>query len=107
MIERIDPSYENEASELRLTAAAGDGANRESSVGGLVERLEMSQPAVSKQLRVLREAGLASVRRDAQRRIYRLNPEGLREFDEWLQPFRAFWERRVDAMEHALSSMED
>ena len=79
----------------------------ESSVGALVERLEMSQPAVSKQLRVLREAGLASVRRDAQRRIYRLNPEGLQELDEWLRPFRAFWERRLDAMEHALSSMED
>ena len=79
----------------------------ERSVGALVQRLEMSQPAVSKQLRVLREAGLASVRRDAQRRIYRLNPEGLRECDEWLRPFRAFWERRVDAMEHALSSLED
>ena len=77
------------------------------SVGALVERLEMSQPAVSKQLRVLREAGLASVRRDAQRRIYRLNPEGLRELDEWLEPFRAFWEPRLDAMEHALSIMED
>ena len=79
----------------------------ERSVGALVERLEMSQPAVSKQLRVLREAGLASVRRDAQRRIYRLNPEGLRELDEWLRPFRAFWERRLDAMENTLSSMED
>ena len=67
----------------------------------------MSQPAVSKQLRVLREAGLASVRRDAQRRIYRLNAEGLRELDEWLKPFHAFWERRVDAMEKTLSSIED
>ena len=79
----------------------------ERSVGALVQRLEMSQPAISKQLRVLREAGLASVRRDAQRRIYRLNPEGLRECDEWLRPFRAFCEGRVDAMEHALSSLED
>ena len=76
-------------------------------MSALVERLEMSQPAVSKQLRVLRDAGLASVRRDAQRRIYRLNPEGLRELDEWLEPFRAFWERRLDAMEDALSSTED
>lgn len=79
----------------------------ECSVGVLVERLQLSQPAVSKQLRVLRDAGLASVRRDAQRRIYRLNPEGLRELDDWLEPFRAFWERRLDAMEHTLSSMED
>ncbi len=64
--------------------------------GELVERLEMTQPAVSKQLRVLREAGLASVRVDAQRRIYRLRPDGLREVDEWLAPYRAFWEGRLD-----------
>ena len=79
----------------------------EQSVGELVDRLEMNQPAVSKQLRVLREAGLASVRVDAQRRIYRLNPEGLREIDEWLAPFRAFWEERLNAMERTLDSMED
>ena len=94
----VDPTRRRLLVELR---------EGECSVGTLVERLEMSQPAVSKQLRVLREAGLASVRREAQRRIYRLNPEGLREIDEWLEPFRAFWKRRVDAMEHALSSMED
>ena len=81
--------------------------NGEQSVGALVERLKMNQPAVSKQLRVLREAGLASVRVDAQRRIYRLNPEGLREVDEWLAPYRAFWEERLDAMERTLESMED
>ena len=79
----------------------------EHSVGALVERLEMNQPAVSKQLRVLREAGLASVRVDAQRRIYRLNPEGLREVDEWLAPYRAFWKERLDAMERTLDEMED
>ncbi len=79
----------------------------ERSVGELVDRLQMNQPAVSKQLRVLREAGLASVRVDAQRRIYRLNPDGLREVDEWLAPYRAFWEGRLDAMERTLDSMED
>ena len=79
----------------------------ESSVGSLVERLEMSQPAVSKQLRVLREAGLASVRVDAQRRIYRLDPAGLREVDAWLAPYRALWEQRLDAMERTLDTMED
>ena len=78
----------------------------ERSVGELVERLKMSQPAVSKQLRVLREAGLASVRADAQRRIYRLNPDGLRDVDAWLAPFRAFWDERLDAMERTLDSME-
>lgn len=79
----------------------------ESSVGALVERLQMSQPAVSKHLRVLREAGLASVRKDAQRRIYRLNAEGLRELDEWLEPFRAAWDERLDALEAVVSSLED
>ena len=79
----------------------------ERSVGELVERLGMNQPAVSKQLRVLRESGLATVRVDAQRRIYRLNPEGLREVDHWLAPFRAFWEERLDAMEQTLDAMED
>ncbi len=79
----------------------------ERSVGELVERLNMSQPAVSKQLRVLREAGLASVRVDAQRRIYRLEPDRLREVDEWLAPYRAFWNERLDAMERTLKSMED
>ncbi len=79
----------------------------ERSVGALVKRLGMKQPAVSKQLRVLREAGLASVRIDAQRRIYRLNPEGLREVDAWLAPYRAFWEGRLDALERTLETMED
>ena len=69
----------------RLLDALREG---ERCVGELVERLGMSQPAVSKQLRVLREAGLASVRVDAQRRIYRLHPEGLREVDAWLAPYR-------------------
>jgi len=79
----------------------------ERSVGELVERLGMNQPAVSKQLRVLREAGLASVRVDAQRRIYRLEPEGLAEVDAWLAPYRAFWEARLDAMERTLDAMDD
>lgn len=79
----------------------------ESSVGALVRRLQMNQPAVSKQLRVLREAGLASVRVDGQRRIYRLNPAPLREVDEWLGPYRAFWEERLDALERTLDSMEE
>ncbi len=93
-----DPTRRRVLDELR----AG-----ELSVGELVERLELSQPAVSKQLRVLRESGLATVRADAQRRIYRLDPGGLREVDEWLAPYRAFWEDRLDAMEQTLESMED
>ena len=80
---------------------------RECSVGELVQRLGMKQPAVSKQLRVLREANLVTVRVDAQRRIYRLNPDPLREVDDWLTPYRAYWEERLDALEQTLDSMED
>lgn len=93
-----------DANRRRLLEVLREG---DSSVGRLVERTQMSQPSVSKHLRVLREAGLASVRKDAQRRIYRLNAEGLRELDEWLKPFRASWNERLDALEDVLSSMED
>jgi DNA-binding transcriptional ArsR family regulator len=79
----------------------------ERSVGELVDRLGMSQPAVSKQLRVLREAGLASARIDRQRRIYRLEPGPLREIDDWLAPYRAYWNERLDALETTLDEMED
>src|SRR5580765_6145146 len=60
-------------------------------VSGLVDALSVSQPAVSKHLRVLRDAGLVDVRVDAQRRIYRVRPEPLREVDEWLAPYRRLW----------------
>lgn len=68
-------------------------------VGQLVERLELSQPAVSKHLRVLKEAGLVAARVDAQRRLYRIRPEPLAELDEWLEPYRRLWERRLDKLE--------
>jgi DNA-binding transcriptional ArsR family regulator len=76
-------------------------------VNDLVESLGLSQPAVSKHLRVLRDAGLVDVRRDAQRRIYRLVPEPLVEIDDWLTPFREAWARRLDALEAHLDEMED
>ena len=76
-------------------------------VGDLVAELGLSQPAVSKHLRVLREAGLVDVRVEAQRRIYRLRPEPLREVDEWLAPYRAAWARRLDALERHLDEMPD
>lgn len=79
----------------------------ESSVGALAERTALSQPTVSKQLRVLRETGWVSVRRDAQWRYYALDRAGLRQLDEWLEPFRAYWEARVDQMETVLDSLED
>jgi DNA-binding transcriptional ArsR family regulator len=67
-------------------------------VGDLVEHLRLSQPAVSKHLRVLREAGLVEVRTDAQRRLYRLRPEPLAEIDAWLEPYRRLWSRSLDAL---------
>ncbi|ASO18621.1 DNA-binding transcriptional ArsR family regulator [Actinoalloteichus hoggarensis] len=76
-------------------------------VGELVSRLALSQPAVSKHLRVLREAGLVEVRHDAQRRWYRLCPEPLAEIDSWLAPYRRFWSERLDALERRLEEMPD
>jgi DNA-binding transcriptional ArsR family regulator len=71
-------------------------------VGELVERLDMSQPAVSKHLRVLREVGLVEVRTDAQRRLYCVRPEPLAELDAWLAPYRRLWTRSLDALEKHL-----
>ena len=76
-------------------------------VNDLVSRLSISQPGVSKHLRVLREAGLVEVRIDAQRRVYRVRPEPLAEIDAWLAPYRRLWARRLDALEHHLDEMED
>jgi len=76
--------------------------DRERPVGDLVKRLKLSQPGVSKHLRVLREAGLVSVRTEAQRRIYRVRPEPLAEVAEWLEPYRKLWAERLDALERHL-----
>jgi DNA-binding transcriptional ArsR family regulator len=75
---------------------------RARSVGELVKLLGLSQPGVSKHLRVLREAGLVHVRRDAQRRWYELQPEPLAELDEWLEPYRELWEQRLDRLEQQI-----
>ena len=68
-------------------------------VGELVEELSLSQPAVSKHLKVLRDAGLVEVRQEAQRRWYRLRPAPLAEIDAWLEPYRDLWRSRLDALE--------
>jgi len=78
----------------------------EQSVGDIERRLRMPQPTVSKHLRVLREAGFVEYTVDAQRRLYKLNPEPLRELDAWLAPFRRFWSAHVDALERHLDRME-
>ena len=74
----------------------------EQPVGGLVGRLGLSQPAVSKHLRVLRDAGLVEVRADAQRRLYRIRPEPLADLDEWLAPYRTLWTTHLDRLESHL-----
>ena len=74
----------------------------ERSVTELVDRLGMSQPGVSRHLRILRDAGLVTVRADAQRRLYGLRSEPLRELDDWLEPFRAEWSTRLDALSRHL-----
>ncbi len=68
-------------------------------VGDLVSELALSQPAVSKHLRVLKEAGMVEVRAEAQRRLYRINPEPLEALDDWLEPYRKFWSDRLDGLQ--------
>jgi len=77
----------------------------EQSVGDIERQLGMPQPAVSKHLRVLRDAGVVEARVDAQRRLYRLKPEPLQEVDAWLAPFREFWAPHLDALESHLDRM--
>jgi DNA-binding transcriptional ArsR family regulator len=79
----------------------------ERSVGELEKELQLSQPSVSKHLRVLRDAGFVESRIEAQRRLYRLRPEPLKELDEWLAPFRRFWSKHVDALEKHLEKMDE
>jgi DNA-binding transcriptional ArsR family regulator len=76
------------------------------SVGEIERHLRMPQPTVSKHLRVLREAGFVESTVDAQRRLYRLKPESLREVDAWLAPFRQLWSAHVDALDRYLDRMD-
>ena len=79
----------------------------ERSFGELADQFEMSRPAVSQHLKVLREAGIVAARADAQRRIYRLSDEGLDELDAWLAKVRAFWSPRLDRLEQILNEPEE
>ena len=87
-------------SRRRLLEALHGG---EQPVQALVDQLQLSQPAVSKHLRVLRDAGLVSVRPDGQRRLYRLCPEPFIELDEWLEPYRQMWRGSLDTLEEHLT----
>jgi DNA-binding transcriptional ArsR family regulator len=88
-----------EPTRRRILDTVRDG---ERSVSELVDAVGMHQPGVSRHLKVLRDAGLVEVRRDAQRRLYRLRPEPLMELDAWLEPYRAEWSARLDSLEHHL-----
>ena len=89
----IDPT------RRRILDAIRDG---EVSVGELVEIVGMHQPGVSRHLKVLRDAGLVEARKDANRRLYRLRAEPLRELDAWLEPYRIEWSNRLDSLERHL-----
>lgn len=78
----------------------------ERSVGELVGELDLAQPAVSKHLKVLRDAGFVSCRTAAQRRIYRIEPRPLRSVDAWLAPYRRLWAKHLDALERHLDEQE-
>jgi DNA-binding transcriptional ArsR family regulator len=80
---------------------------RPRTVGELVDELDLTQPATSKHLRVLRDAGFVRVVRDAQRRIYALDPAPLAELDAWLAPYRRLWNDRLDALGHHLDTSPD
>jgi DNA-binding transcriptional ArsR family regulator len=84
----------DESRRTMLKTLAGGPAT----VGELAALLPIARPGVSRHLRVLREAGLVRVRKEAQRRVYSLRPQPLAEVDDWLGPFRALWEQRLDAL---------
>ena len=90
----------NRRAILSLLAAS------ERSVSEIERQLRMSQPSVSKHLRVLREAGFVEARVDAQRRVYRIRPEPLMQVEAWLAPFRRLWSVHVDALERHLDRVE-
>lgn len=93
-----------EPNRRRILQLLRDG---EQPAGALVEALDLAQPTVSKHLRILHDAGLVTVRPEAQRRWYRLRPAGLQELDEWLAPYRELWAGRLDDLERHLDEMDD
>jgi DNA-binding transcriptional ArsR family regulator len=104
-IRRVESVFEIIA-EPNRRAILGLLASSQQSVGEIERQLHMPQTTVSKHLRVLREAGFVESTVDAQRRLYRLNPEPLQELDAWLAQFRRFWNAHVDALERHLDRMD-
>lgn len=100
------PSVFDIIAEPNRRAILGLLVSSQLSVGEIERQLRMPQPTVSKHLRVLREAGFVESTVDAQRRLYRLNPEPLHEVDDWLAQFRRFWSGHFDALERHLDRMD-
>jgi DNA-binding transcriptional ArsR family regulator len=92
--------------EPNRRAILGLLVSSQQSVGEIERRLRMTQPTVSKHLRVLREAGFVESTVDAQRRLYRLKPGPFQEVDAWLAQFRRFWSAHLDALERHLDRMD-
>jgi DNA-binding transcriptional ArsR family regulator len=104
-IKRVESVFEIIA-EPNRRAILGLLVSSQRSVGEIERQLGMPQPAVSKHLRVLRDAGFVESTVDAQRRLYRLKPEPFQEVDAWLAPFRRFWSAHLDALERHLDRMD-
>ena len=104
-IKRVESAFEIVA-EPNRRAILSLLLSSEQTVGEIERRLHMSQPAVSKHLRVLRDAGFVESTVDAQRRLYRLKPEPFQQLDDWLAQFRRFWSDHVDALERYLDRMD-
>ena len=105
-IQSMESAFEIIA-EPNRRAILGLLVSSQQSVGEIERQLRMSQPTVSKHLRVLREAGFVESTVDAQRRLYRLKPEPFQEVDDWLGQFRRFWKTHIDALERHLDRMEE
>jgi DNA-binding transcriptional ArsR family regulator len=82
-------------------------AQRDRTAGELVKEFDVSAPAISQHLNVLREAGLVTTRAEGQSRIQTLNPDGLKDIDSWLEKTRSFWSRRLDALERELRAEDE
>jgi DNA-binding transcriptional ArsR family regulator len=82
-------------------------AVRERTAGQLVEEFDLSAPAISQHLNILREAGLITTRVEGQSRIQALNPRGLDDLEAWLEKTRAVWSRRLDALERELRAEDE
>lgn len=88
----------------RIVTLLADGEQRAGAIGAVIQReFGISQPAVSQQLRVLRENGFATVRAEGNQRLYAVDPAPLRSVDEWLAPYRKFWNQRLDALDTELA----